>query len=534
MARSVARLGVFVLLLLAPISTVLAQFDPARVPPQAPAVAALYPEPRVTYTTPSFAPGRVDFTTHAEAMAFLARTVDGINHAVLRTMGSSQEGRAIPVVIFAQGGLDIPVLRRNGRPTVLIIGHQHGNEPAGGEAALVAIERLARGDLSEVLRHINVVIVPRANPDGAEAFRRTTANGIDLNRDHVLARTPEARVLIGLMRELDPALVLDAHEYSVIGGWVRNFGGLARPDALVQAATQANLTPAIALLQEGTFLPALRNAFAAGGLAHDWYFTADPREPKTVGMGGIEPDLARNAAGLRHAAGILIETRGIGIGRTNWTRRVFAHVLAMETVLRVAARNHVALNVARDESRRFDIVRDPARMLIVRARQSPERRDMVFVEPGSGALRAVTVDWLSSLALQPVVSRPRPWGYVLPPSSIAVARKLVELGIAVDILGAQASLSVERYRIVTIERGSGDAVVGRFELERAEEAIAAGSFLVALDQRLATLAALLLEPDSAAGYVANRIIALDARRLVPQMRIVDVADTHVLALHPLQ
>ncbi len=533
MARSVARLVFSLLLLVASLAPAAAQFDPARVPAQAPAVAALYPEPRVTYTTPSFASGRADFTSYAELTAFLAATSEGVAHAALRVMGRSQEGRTIAAMIFARGDLDIAALRRNGRPTVLIIGLQHGNEPAGGEAALVVIERLARGDLAPLLEHINVVVVPRANPDGAEAFRRLTSNGIDLNRDHALARTPEARVLIGLMREVDPALVVDGHEYSVAGSWLRHFGGLARPDVLIQAATQANLTPAIALLQDGTFLPALRNAFDARGLTHDWYFTAD-RDPKVVNMGGIEPELARNAAGLRHAAGILIETRGIGIGRANWKRRVFAQVTAMEAALSTAARNHIALNVARDESRRFDLARDPARPLVVRARPSPERRDMVFVDPASGAPRPVTVDWRSALNLVPEVSRPRPWGYVLPPSAMAAARRLVELGIAVDTLGVQARLPVERYRTLAIEPGPGETIRGRFELERVEEAIPAGSFVVTLDQRLATLAALLLEPDSASSYVTHRLVALDAAGRVPILRLADAPDTHVLALHPLR
>jgi hypothetical protein len=533
MARSVTRLVFTLLLLAASWAPAAAQFDPGRVPAQAPAVAALYPEPRVAYATPSFAPGRADFTSYAELTAFLAATSEGVAHVAVRTMGRSQEGRAIAAAIFARGDLDLAALRRNGRPTVLIIGQQHGNEPAGGEAALVVIARLARGDLAPLLEHLNVVVVPRANPDGAEAFRRLTSDGVDLNRDHVLGRTPEARALIGLMRELDPALVVDGHEYSVDGGWVRDFGGLARPDVLIQAATQANLTPAIALLQVGTFLPALRKAFDTQGLTHDWYFTAD-RGSRAVNMGGIEPELARNAAGLRHAAGIVIETRGIGIGRTNWKRRVFAQVIAMEAALGTAARNHVALNVARDESRRFDLARDPARPLVVRARPTPERRELVFVDPASGAPRPVTVDWRSSLTLIREVSRPRPWGYVLPPSAMAAARRLVELGVAVDALGAGARLPVERYRTLDIESGAGGTVRGRFELERGEETIPAGSFVVTLDQRLATLAALLLEPDSASGYVTHRLVALDAAGRVPILRIAEAPDTHVLALHPLR
>ena len=102
---------------------------------------------------------------------------------------------------------------------------------------------------------------------------------------------------------------------------------------------------------------------------------------------------------------------------------------------------------------------------------------------------------------------------------MAAAWRLIELGIAVDTLGAQARLPVERYRTLSVEAGAGETIRGRFELERAEEAIPAGSFVVTLDQRLATLAALLLEPDSASGYVAHRLVALDAAGRVPILRI---------------
>ena len=79
-------------------------------------------------------------------------------------------------------------------PIVLIIGQQHGNEPAGGEAALVLAQQLAN-PRAGLLARVNVLIILRGNPDGAESFKRTTANGIDVNRDHLLLNTPESRMI---------------------------------------------------------------------------------------------------------------------------------------------------------------------------------------------------------------------------------------------------------------------------------------------------------------------------------------------------
>ena len=68
----------------------------------------------------------------------------------------------------------------------------------------------------------------RANPDGAEAGRRTTANGIDVNRDHLLLQTPEAQAQAILMRNFVPIVAVDAHEYTVVGRFLEKFGAVQR------------------------------------------------------------------------------------------------------------------------------------------------------------------------------------------------------------------------------------------------------------------------------------------------------------------
>ena len=49
----------------------LAQFKPESASRESPAVAEHYPDPQVAFTTPAFAPGKADFTSQAEMMAFL-------------------------------------------------------------------------------------------------------------------------------------------------------------------------------------------------------------------------------------------------------------------------------------------------------------------------------------------------------------------------------------------------------------------------------------------------------------------------------
>ena len=77
-------------------------------------------------------------------------------------------------------------------------------------------KRQAQGLLEPLLDRINVVVVPRANPDGAEVGTRVTANGVDMNRDHLLLNTPEARALAQVINDYRPILVVDAHEYTCL------------------------------------------------------------------------------------------------------------------------------------------------------------------------------------------------------------------------------------------------------------------------------------------------------------------------------
>ncbi|MDI5791599.1 hypothetical protein PO124_34315 [Bacillus licheniformis] len=66
-----------------------------------------------------------------------------------------------------------------------------------------------------MLDKINVIVVPRVNPDGSYQFNRRLANGIDGNRDHVKLESPEVRAIHQEFNKYSPEVVIDAHEYGV-------------------------------------------------------------------------------------------------------------------------------------------------------------------------------------------------------------------------------------------------------------------------------------------------------------------------------
>ncbi len=532
--RAVKGRGVFRLMagagwLLLSIFPAAAQFDPSKAYKESAAVTARFAEPAARYDTPAFAANKPDFTSQDEMMAFLEMLARNSTLLRLEREGRSQQGREIPVAVLSRSHAQVG---SGARPVLLIIGQQHGNEPAGGEAALALAQMLGGGPLAGLLDAVDVVIAPRANPDGAAAFVRGLADGIDANRDHTLLRTPEARVLAGLFARFKPSVVLDCHEFTVGGRWLTKVGGLTRVDAMLQHATVPNLAPSLRSAAIERVLPAMRLALEAQGLSHDWYFTTDgARADAPVAMGGIGPDTGRNIAGLRNALSFLIETRGVGIGKSNYARRVHTHVVAAESILRLLASDPQGfLALSRRAEAESAAAQGP---LVVSARQEAQTRALTFIDPVTGADRPVSVNWLSSLQIEPVMTRTRPAGYLLSASQTAAIAALARAGVTTRIIAGGKAVPGQRYRAAKLtsaakadvrgdDTGAGEIVNGTYVLEDELVQPSDGDVFVALDQPLAALVAVLMEPESTVGLVANRLIGVQEGQLLPFARLMGV------------
>src|SRR5262249_21263634 len=223
-ARAAGAAGRFLplLMLLTVADAALAQeFDRAAEYRQSAAVLARYPDVPIALDAPALRPGRDAFTSQAEMETYLAALKARVPGFALGSLGRSAQGRDIPYLVFTKERLtDTAAIVALGRPILWFIGLQHGNEPAGGEAMLALAACLADGPLQAYLDRVTVVVVPRANPDGAAAFTRSTGSGADLNRDHMLLTLPESIALHAKLVELPPDVVIDAHEFSVANRWL--------------------------------------------------------------------------------------------------------------------------------------------------------------------------------------------------------------------------------------------------------------------------------------------------------------------------
>ena len=176
----------------------------------------------------------------------------------------------------------------------------------------------------------------------------------------------------------------------------------------------------------------------------------------------------------------------------------------------------------------------PGSPLTIRAVQTQEARQMTFVNPASGLDMPTEIVWRSSLAIQSVMTRPRPAAYILPASETEAATRLTARSVAVTRLPNPLTVSAELYRVLSIKEeakadargdnaGAGQIVTGKFAMEVATTTIPAGSFVVRLDQPLAHLAAAIMEPESPVGYLANRVIAILDSNILPIWRVMSLA-----------
>ena len=510
---------------------------------ESPGVAARFPDPAVNYRTPAFAPGHTGFTSNAELQGLLRSLVReesaGANATTIRLIqvGSSQAGVPLEALYFTRdAGGAAP--GRSARPTVLLVGQQHGDEPAGSEALLVIAQELAQGRLQPLLDRINVVLLPRANPDGTVANKRVSASGIDINRDHLLLRTPEAQAIATLARDFDPAVVVDAHEYSVLGRYLDKFGAVQRFDVLFQYAMTANLPEFIGKASEEWFRRPMLDALKLEGLSSEWYYTtsADVNDKK-VSMGGVQPDTGRNVHGLRNSVSVLIETRGIGLGRAHLLRRVHSHVVAITSILTSTANRSADLLKLRQFVAADVSAKACQGEMIVEAAATSSEYNLTMLDPQTGADKKLAVAWDSALELTPVKRRARPCGYWLRADQIDAVLRLRGLGVVVHKLDDPGALRGESYRETAREMGVRSDVRGsiadaggvlnvKVALVPALIDVPAGSYYVGLDQPLANLVAAALEPDTQNSYVTNGVVSGvdgEARVLLrPEVRMTPV------------
>ncbi|MAY22160.1 MAG: peptidase M14 [Flavobacteriaceae bacterium] len=123
---------------------------------------------------------------------------------MVSTLGTSENGN--PIYAIRVG---------HGPKKVLAWSQMHGNESTTTKALFDFLNFLihpnGQPQVQEILSKHSFLFIPLLNPDGAEAYTRENARGIDLNRDAVNQSQKESKVLRRAFEDFKPHVCLNLH-----------------------------------------------------------------------------------------------------------------------------------------------------------------------------------------------------------------------------------------------------------------------------------------------------------------------------------
>ncbi len=149
---------------------------------------------------------------HSDLKAYL----DGLKKLGIKVdeVGRSNANREIYQVEWGKGP-----------KRVFLWSQMHGDEPTATSALIdmftVLQKNRGKDWVKKLESELTIRAVPMLNPDGAELYIRRNMQGIDINRDAVDLKTPEARLLKSLRDAWQPELGFNLHnqnELTTVGG----------------------------------------------------------------------------------------------------------------------------------------------------------------------------------------------------------------------------------------------------------------------------------------------------------------------------
>ncbi len=475
---------------------------------------------------------------YGETVAWCRALAEASPQVAFRSFGRSPQGRDLPLVIWDRDGLaEAQACRDAGRLVLLIQGCIHAGETCGKDAGMTLMRDLALGaqpagagpaDAGEVAAAalagraaaagITVLLIPIFNVDGHERFGphnrinqngpremgwRTTAQNLDLNRDHVKADAPEMQAWLRLWDAWQPHFFADIHATN---------GADYQYPITYGLELHGNLDPELTAWLRG-YLAAVEPRMAAAGyplapyvVFREWH---DPRSGLQTWVSG--PRFSQGYAAARNRPAILVEAHML----KPYPVRVAATRALLDATLGHLADHAVELRAhcaAADERAAGAAFRRAPLPLAWRAGEASEPFEFLGVayeqrtsELSGGDYFVYHADRPQTFAVphfnQPAVaaSADLPEAYLVPPQWQEVSARLALHGVRMSRLQQDAELTVRTWRFREprwAERPEQGRHPVSYELEPVVATVVypAGTVVVDMAQPAARLIAHALEP----------------------------------------
>ncbi len=509
-------------------------------------------------------PERTDYaetSRYDEVIAYMKQMAAVNPNIHLTTYGYTTEGRPLPLAVIGAPGASAEQVLATNKTRVYIQGNIHAGEVEGKEALLWLLRSIAKGERNAWLKTTVLLINPIYNADGNERVSvsnrgsqagpvggmgtRENAQGLDLNRDGTKMETAEARSMAGLLTRYQPHVAMDLHttDGSSNSGFTMTYETSLNPN---------NSKAQMRLLRDVLLPEITKNVKTKHGA--DWFYyggvsgTGEQRAWRSDAE-LAKPRYTSTYYGVRNILGLLTETYSYAsfktrITETYWFLEESLSYVAThgETVRSAVAQANAESIIGQQLAVRPQLVKAPALERIVFAPTISVRNPYVAdrpyrLRPDGQDRAAVTTEMLPFFGTaEPTETSlaPRVWVVPMPAPAAAaptpapggfgggrggaqgtpaqrmmatVIDRLEAHGIRYQVTAADQPFSGERFAIATntVEtreyQGSHKARTLTGAWEAAEQTLSAGSLVIPMDQPLARLAFILMDPRSDDGFM---------------------------------
>lgn len=500
---------------------------------------------------------KVNYTRYSqnEDIALFLSQVDHLSPEVeVQIIGRTREtkdygAKDLFLCIITEEGADCPHKLSREKPTLLLIASQHGNEQSAKEAALWMIRDLAAGELKPLLKKLNFLIIPQANPYGNWFDQRANEQDLDLNRDHVKLETPEVEAIHRVFRTWMPEVTMDVHEkgddyYRISIGCVSN----------------ANISQEIEGFSRNTILSKLEERLKKKKVTfHEYFITQEMGIDSSAGVRYRPEDVGKRELMRRYSTTDLNDGRNsLGIyetlsfiqegasrhdietlkERTLWqysgirffSESVALHADEIKEMVSTLRQNlvekakvfgkddliHLKMRYAKDPKqptltiKRFERVDSPIRGILRTDKKAgdPLTREDIAPYPYPSQYKVVeevVKNWFPKV--EPEISVARPVGYIIPSVHQDIIETLLHHGLKVEVFSKDSALEVEAYSVTDVAPSEYDYLPPQ-TLEVVKETVQIlvkkNDCYVCCAQDSANLIPCLLEPQSQYGLIRYR------------------------------
>lgn len=475
-----------------------------------------------------------DFTSTAlstDVYKFIEQLKKSSDFIKVESIATSTYGNDIPLLILANPMPASPKdLENDDRIVVYIQANIHAGEVEGKEASLMLARDLLKDPNSEIFKKVVLLIVPNLNPDGNDQIstqNRTNqvgpANGVglrhngqqlDINRDGLKLETPEFEgILNNIFNRWDPALTVDCHttngsyhEEAVTFTWMMNPNG----DRQMINYMRDLMMPSVNT-----------DLFKKYNIENCYYGEfIDRMNPEKGWISyASAPRYLTNYIGIRNRFSILNENYVYA----DYKSRVIGCYYLLKTIVEYATEHSQEMKAQIAEADRKTIERGIAPAvqdsfaIQYKGVPIPEKVTIKFIEAEyyndengrrrmrkTDRKRTVTVPYIADYFPSKQVKFP--YAYIIDKKDKVILKNLKTHGIQVEQLKEDTEIEVTGFEFDEIKPSAkhnqghyNNMVKGHYKVE--SKLFKAGTYVVRTSQKLANVAAYLLEAETEDGLL---------------------------------